>query len=161
MSDTSQYAMIGSAVCTAASDAQETSGVRGFREYSGSGGRSYEVMLLAIAAVVYGNELCSVSCGGAVAGGEVCDCYCRAKTMMMMLLLRAVGCRGTGRLGERASQAGVEACWRCNWFLWGSKGEAEVGRAATEASRVRVVLALLKTGTVHHDSVFRPTPGQP
>jgi hypothetical protein len=36
-----------------------------------------------------------------------------------------------------------------------------VGRAATEASRVRVVLALLKTGTVHHDPVFRPSPDLP
>lgn len=36
-----------------------------------------------------------------------------------------------------------------------------MGRAATGASRVRVVLALLKTGTVHHDPVFRPSPGQP
>jgi hypothetical protein len=52
MSETAQYAIMGRAVCTAASEAQETSWGSGLSVYSGRGGRSYEVTLLAMAAVV-------------------------------------------------------------------------------------------------------------
>ena len=79
MSETTQYAMIGSAVCMAASEAQETSCGSGLRVYSGSGGSSYEVMLLAMAAVIF-PKLSNSVLYREVAGGEVCYCYnCRVK----------------------------------------------------------------------------------
>lgn len=90
--------MIGSAVCTAASDAQETSGVRGCRVYAGSGG-TLEVTLLAMAAVGYVDEFCSVLCRQAVAGGEVC--YYATAAGQNTMMLRELGSRGRGKLGGR------------------------------------------------------------